>query len=509
MKVHLKTMSILIVSIFVLSCIPMSVDAITLTEKSQEIFSTVAIHDNIYEFDYNHSFNNIGSNNYNTYASPVNSYIFENRDGSFTILCVNDGMIYIDTYSSDFSSLISSKEISNPLTRFGGCYFAQDYNFLVFGQENLDENDETEVIRIQKYSKDWEFIDSLSLYGENTYRPFNAGSLRMTDTQGFLYVHTCHNMYGDSNGSHHQANMTFVVNIEDMSLDQIFSGVMNLSQAGYVSHSFNQFVVNDDEYVYRVDHGDAYPRGISITKAAVGADITDIEYIVPITIEGRVGSNTTGTSIGGTECSSENIIIAGNIYADAENQRSSPRNIFINITNKDFSETKTITLTQFDKDSCVTARTPHLIKLDDNQFLVMWEEQNIQDNTYVTKMLTFNSYGNLMSDISQFPLRLSDCVPILTSDGTIKWFTSNNESSVIYSVNPLKTDEISNYSVGDVNCDGKINVKDATSIQKHLAKLISLNDVELLYADTTHDNKVSISDATNIQKYVAKIITKL
>lgn len=454
-------------------------------------------------------FYNAGYNNYDTWSSPVNSYIYENDNGNYTIVYGSNDGVYIDTYSSDFSSVFSTKEISNPLTCFGGCYFAADYNFLVFGQENFDENDETEVVRVQKYSKNWELIDELSLYGENTYIPFDAGSLRMTETQGLLYVHTCHEMYDHGDGTHHQANMTFVVNIEDMSLNQIFSDVLNLSQAGYVSHSFNQFVVNDDEYVYRVDHGDAFPRGISITKAPIGADITDIEYIIPVTVEGMAGDNTTGTSVGGVEVSTDNIIIAGNIYTDAENQWSCPRNVFINISKKDFSETETIYLTQFDNESVVTARTPHLIKLGDDQFMVVWEERNTENNSFVTKMLTFDSNGNITSDIAKLPFRLSDCAPVLTSDGMVKWYTADDEKATLYAVNPFALNEISKYAVGDVNGDGKINVKDATAIQKHLAKIITLTDIELFFADTTYDGKTSISDATKIQKYLAKIITQL
>lgn len=454
-------------------------------------------------------FYNVGYNNYDAWSSPVNSYIYENDNGNYTVVYGSNDGVYIDTYSSDFASVVSTKRKSNPLTYFGGCYFAADYNFLVFGQENFDENDKTEVVRVQKYSKNWELIDELSLYGENTYIPFDAGSLRMTETQGLLYVHTCHEMYDHGDGLNHQANMTFVVNIEDMSLNQIFSDVFNLSQAGYVSHSFNQFVVYDDEYVYRVDHGDAFPRGIAITKAPIGADITDIEYIIPITVEGMAGDNTTGTSVGGVEVSTDNIIIAGNIYTDAENQWSCPRNVFINISKKDFSETETIYLTQFDNESVVTARTPHLIKLGDDQFMVVWEERNMENNSFVTKMLTFDSNGNIASDTAKLPFRLSDCAPVLTSDGTVKWYTADDKKTTVYSVDPLKLNEISKCADGDVNCDGKTTIKDATTIQKHLAKIMTLTNVELFFADTSHDGKVSISDATKIQKYLAKIITQL
>ena len=63
--------------------------------------------------------------------------------------------------------------------------------------------------------------------------------------------------------------------------------------------------------------------------------------------------------------------------------------------------------------------------------------------------------------------------------------------------------------LGDVNGDGKVNIKDATLIQKAVAKIISLTDAEQTRADVNADEKVNIKDATAIQKFVAKIETGL
>ncbi|MBR3988626.1 MAG: starch-binding protein [Clostridia bacterium] len=64
------------------------------------------------------------------------------------------------------------------------------------------------------------------------------------------------------------------------------------------------------------------------------------------------------------------------------------------------------------------------------------------------------------------------------------------------------------YLYGDVDLDGKINVKDATQIQKYAAKLVDLDEVAFVQADVTGDIKVNVKDATAIQKFVAKIIDK-
>lgn len=56
---------------------------------------------------------------------------------------------------------------------------------------------------------------------------------------------------------------------------------------------------------------------------------------------------------------------------------------------------------------------------------------------------------------------------------------------------------------GDVNLDSEITIADATLIQKYLARICDLSDVQLENADTDNDGHISIIDATRIQEYLA------
>ena len=107
-------------------------------------------------------------------------------------------------------------------------------------------------MRVVRYDSAWNRKAACNISGINTYIPFDAGSLRMDEAGGRLYVHTCHEMYDDGDGYHHQANMTFVITESTMKLADSYSDSMNLS-AGYVSHSFNQFVRVLDGEIYRGD----------------------------------------------------------------------------------------------------------------------------------------------------------------------------------------------------------------------------------------------------------------
>lgn len=59
--------------------------------------------------------------------------------------------------------------------------------------------------------------------------------------------------------------------------------------------------------------------------------------------------------------------------------------------------------------------------------------------------------------------------------------------------------------LGDADDNGKINVKDATLIQRYAAKLSDLSEIAFKRSDVNSDDKVNVKDATAIQKFVAKI----
>lgn len=62
------------------------------------------------------------------------------------------------------------------------------------------------------------------------------------------------------------------------------------------------------------------------------------------------------------------------------------------------------------------------------------------------------------------------------------------------------------YSAGDVNMDGKIDIKDSTLIQKHLAEIDTLDKNQCVLADINNDGEVDITDATMIMSIAAEII---
>lgn len=381
--------------------------------------------------------NNQSDNDYYISSHPVESYLEELSDG-YRRVCYNDNVLTIDDYDSSWK-LTSTKTISKSGYLFGGYYSGSQYNYLVWGQENPDEVDSKEVLRIEKYTKDWKTLSGYAqVSGANTTIPFRAGSLRMVETAGKLYIHTSHQMYTSNNdGLRHQANMTFVIDTATMTVSDSWYKVMNISY-GYVSHSFNQFIITDGNYIYRADHGDAYPRSVCITKVAVGDKITKVKYTNALPISGAIGDNFTGVTIGGFEMSSNNLLIAGNTVDQSATDigYSSPRNIFITVTDKSLSSTTVKYITNYTADDGIEVCTPHLVKINNNRFLVLWEE--IEGLYTYTRIAVIDGNGELTSTITDTYMRLSDCKPILLKNGLVCWYTSSSSKNTVYFVNPNK-----------------------------------------------------------------------
>lgn len=65
------------------------------------------------------------------------------------------------------------------------------------------------------------------------------------------------------------------------------------------------------------------------------------------------------------------------------------------------------------------------------------------------------------------------------------------------------------YIIGDASGDGSVNVSDATTILRHVAKKAILTGKNLLAADVTKDNDVTVADATLILRFIAKKVDSL
>lgn len=405
--------------------------------------------------------NNQSKQNYSSYYSkPVTSYLYERSDGGFTRVEAVNNKVIVENYDSKMQ-LLTSNNMPMELNLFGGFYSGADCNFLIFGQKNPSESDAQEIIRVVKYSKNWKRISSASLKGANTYIPFDAGSLRCAESNGMLYILTCHEMYMTSDGYHHQSNMLINIRESDMMITDSRYGISNIS-TGYVSHSFNQFLIVDSTgRLVALDHGDAYPRAAVLCQYNTSAGSEQISRSVNtgnvVTFSGEVGENATNASLGGlAEATGKYLTVLNTAPQNGRANYQSVRNVVLGITDqKNLSNTKTIQLTNYAQGGNTSASTPQIVKLNDNRFLILWEvyakaQYGGYTNNGTIGYVIVDREGQTQVQVQTAKGSLSDCQPIEAS-GQAVWYVTNNSAPQFYTINrsgALQTVNVNNTGVG-------------------------------------------------------------
>ena len=351
-------------------------------------------------------------------------------------------------YTISGGTVKSTKSIPKELSYSIAFYNGKDNYFIVYGDDNREESDQKEVLRIVKYSKNWERLGACSIKGSNTIYPGSTAD--MDETSDRLYLHTCHTMYKSNDGYNHQANMTFDIKKSNMTLNSSYYGVMNLG-VGYVSHSFQQFVKVDGDNVYRIDRGDAYPRGEAFTMIKVGDTLGSQcrSYGTLLQYKGEIGENNTYSALGGLDFSDRYIVTTGT-YSNYDADRYT-RNVYVTGLKKDMSKNDVYFLTDY-KDSknaqgdisTVLCSNPYLVKFSNNTFVIMWNERKVtykngwdaQYGNISLKYAFLDQAGKKISDIYSANCGLMDDQPFLDKDGYICWSVTDNKGSRICYMDP-------------------------------------------------------------------------
>ena len=416
----------------------------------------------------------IAGGTYNgNWAVPIDAYLYQDGDNlvrveNFKGVKIVDAQgnfmkwsayprLVAETYDSNFQ-LISSVDLDMELDLWGGFYAGEDYNFVIFGQENPSEDDNAEVIRVVKYDKDWNRLGQASLRGANTTIPFDAGSLRCDEYNGYLYVRTSHEMYQSGDGLNHQANLTFSVRESDMTITDGYHDVV--ANKGYVSHSFNQFILVDSQgRLVALDHGDAYPRGacLSIYDNKAGSDTfaNGCKTFNLTTWSGRVGENTTGANVTDLAETSSGYLAAYSSTGkgSASTIGQDPMNIFLSYTSKDDVSSNGTTvrqLTSWPSDSDLYGSQPVLVPTGPDGGYILWQLAEKWDNGYYynkesIQYATYSADGTVSNIRTADGVQMSRCHPI-SYNGKVVWYSTHDSTPVFY---VLDESGVQSYPVGE------------------------------------------------------------
>ncbi|MEO3946551.1 hypothetical protein [Gorillibacterium sp. CAU 1737] len=370
------------------------------------------------------------------WQSQVKSNLIQNQDGTISVIEASDKLT-IETYDAGYK-LVGQKSLPFELPLFGAFYSGEKYNYVAFGQKNKEENDEKEVIRIVRYDKSFNRIDSVSIKGGPSYTviPFDAGSGRMAESGNKLVFHTSRERYTSEDGLNHQSQLTIIVDTSTMKV----VNDLGKFQKNHVSHSFDQYVQFDGSSHVLVDHGDAYPRSIVLHKGS-GSQYTEADLFK---IPGAIGANATGVSLGGFELSASHYIVAMNSVDHSKvKSYTSYELVGLDLDQRDIllallprnsmTGAKTVTLARY-VGSDKTTSIPKLVKLTDDKLMVLWQEFDREGRIGSLKYVYVNGEGTALGAIQTAPyFALSDCNPVLSGDKVV-WYADMKGNRTFYTI---------------------------------------------------------------------------
>lgn len=372
---------------------------------------------------------NLTRHSYSVKSASKLSYLVEATNGYQRVECISKTLV-VEDYNDAFQ-LTGTRTIPLELNNFVAFYEGSQHFFILFSGSNSGESDNVEVARIVKYTKDWERISSTSVKG--VYTKGDIIQADMVENNGNLLVHTCRTQYKSTvDGLNHQSNISFTIDIASMSL---------LSAAPrHVSHSFDQQVAtNNAGITVTSDHGDGHPRAIELNMwddnmidSFIEADAEVLKLV------GETGQNATHAQVGGMEIGSSAVILAGASYPQITHGQG-VYNVFVTSTPlSNFStEASSIQwLTNYVKGGDAYATNPHLVKLSEDKFVVLWNEHGqVKVGTttdYQNRSLSwaiFNGSGKQVGATQTTQGDLSEVVPIYTNDGTLLWYVTGEKEA--------------------------------------------------------------------------------
>ncbi len=313
------------------------------------------------------------------WAHSDQTYYYQ-AGGKVHVVCVQDDAS-LKIYTLDSNMRVkSTRTIKIGYDVWGGFYHGPDGNFYVaVGYHNYQEKHEKTVIKVIKYNSKWKKGKTAIIKGRASnvfrgiYEPFDAGNCRM-DMQGTtLYLATSRKMFKGNDGLRHQSNISFKIDTKKMRVKQ--------ANDSYVSHSFNQFVKFKGGNLYVLDHGDAYPRALTLTMVnGYGTEESGKKTKTVFSFQGQTGDNYTGCTTGGMEIGKNSVLVCGtsvphkyNVKGVSGYKNGLKKNVYLSLTNRRTGKTKVKWLTQYHaKNTSVIVGEVRMVKLSDTRFAVLY-----------------------------------------------------------------------------------------------------------------------------------------
>lgn len=407
---------------------------------------------------------NISTNNYTEFAAPVYSHLYEQKGGSLTRVeyVPSEGTLpFYETYDR-FGRIVETGEYQMDGSLWGGFFHGEQYNYVVTGDISETDSVPHTVLYVRRYAfdgtSDEEEQNLCTITLSDVRVPLNESPIRMDEEKGILFIYTICQKYSRSvykgkgetekkeEDTVRQAHLMLAIHEDLMVLkNQSVTAAENLDDSAV--HTHNCFVKVDHDTMYRLEQRDSEPRAVYLTQNHVSAKLVDSNGVNLLDIGGESGNPITATTIGGMELTEKNVVVVGSSvrpkqssyvnYSEPEPVEWEPekkKDIFVTVTNRETMSTYRKWLSDdplfYLEGEEFTTGTPQLVKINDNAFMVMWERVS---SIYGVSLFVavIDGYGKLIEEIKHSDgISLSDCQPILKSDGRVEWYVTDNSAPV-------------------------------------------------------------------------------
>ncbi len=397
--------------------------------------------------------NNIHDHEYTTNGRVSNSYLYNNGDGTFTRVENMGDIILVERYNTAYR-LVQQRTVGFELSIFGGFYAGQNYNYLIFGQQNMEQNDKVECIRIVRYSKDWVRLGSVAVTNCNTTIPFCQSGIDICENGKFLYIKTAHQTYMDKNGMYHQASMMITYQTDNNQVKAVQCGLPG-AVYGVMENPAAQYIDATGGTITTVEHSPAALGSMTVSRYNIVSSngIPDHGYacsqVSPLSSVGA------GVTLGGYEVSGQYYLVAGS--TGSLDGLSSNQNVFIAAIPKNSFSNSAVKLsfpTGYAYGELKTVGCPYLVKINSEQFVVIWETKSGYSELEEVSYVFINGAGQMTSEVKTMHGCLSDCQPIVFNNQVV-WYVTNGAAMKIYTL-PLSDNKPSGGSQAIVNTGGNI-----------------------------------------------------
>lgn len=405
-------------------------------------------------------------------------YLFKTTSGYMKVVnYVPQNYFLWFSYDNNFN-VIGKGKVNLELPLFLCAYSNDNYYFILEGDQTSSRGDREdlngeEIFRLCVYNKSWGKVNSISVHdcdGYDTYNDgftFSLGGTSMTESNGFLFVHTTVSTYG----AKYQAGSILTFDIEKMRYVNDWAVCESNSIIGGGHILGGKLYTDKNGNIIKMQHADAVYRGLiynavyynPTSKGCINAcsgqyskkmwKIGDGDKNI-FPWKGKSGQNNTGAMVGDTNGSDQRYFCSfASVTQDDSFSSNKDYNAYLStmyFTNSGLYETgyyartgqvvgdfkyNNQKLTNYTNSSGKFASNPHIIKFNDNKFAIMWAEMNCitggfeqSGNIYYA---FFDRYGNLTSSVKSVKGYISEVCPVV-SDSKAVWYVERNGVNYFY-----------------------------------------------------------------------------